>query len=191
MKTRKYISSGKPFFKAWRLFYFTLIFVALALFFLGIQKYRGPEPSWEPLIISILVAVFVVLIRLSFKVTVVTMSNIAGEKHLEVKSLLKRKRIRGPFKCQRWWNYNFSNMRTINYWGLSESKPTMNSFYMYCMIEGINGRIILYEEVQMAPRNVTCRDYSIDGLEKEVKKFKVWNLNRCLRRIGLGEDCEG
>ena len=190
MKTRRYISSGKPFFKAWRIFYFTLIFVALGLFFLGIQKYRGPEPSWEPVIISIVVAVLVVLIRLSFKVTVVSMSNIAGEKQLEVKSLLKQKRIRGPFKCERWWNYNFSKKRTVLTSGRG-SKAGMNSFFMYCLIEGVNGKIVLYEEVLIAPRNVSCRDYNIDGLEKEVKTFKVWNLNRCLRRIGLGEDCGG
>ncbi|TVQ42778.1 MAG: hypothetical protein EA362_12595 [Saprospirales bacterium] len=156
----------------------------------GIQVYASPDPLSGPALVGLQVAAFVVIIRILSKVTVVSMSNIAGERRLEVRSLFKRKRIRGPFKCKRWWNYNFNNAQIINpvSW---QSKPAINYLFMYCLIQGINGKVLIFEEVQLAARRVSDRDYRTEPLDFPVKKFKVWNLNRCLRRIGLGEDCGG
>lgn len=190
MKTRRYISTGKPGFSIWRRFYVTLFLVVFIILISGIQVYATPDPLSGPALVGFQVAAFVVIIRILSKVTVVSMSNIAGERRLEVRSLFKRKRIRGPFKCKRWWNYHFNNTQIINPVTL-HSKPAVNYLFMYCLIEGVNGKVLIYEEVQMAARSVSDRDYNMEGLEKEVKTFKVWNLNRCLRRIGLGEDCGG
>jgi len=173
MKTRRYISTGKPGFSIWRRFYVTLFLVVFIILISGIQVYASPDPLSGPALVGLQVAAFVVIIRILSKVTVVSMSNIAGERRLEVRSLFKRKRIRGPFKYKRWWNYQLDD--------------NLNYYFLYCLIEGVNGKVLLYEEVRLAPRSFSDKDYSTEPLDFPVKKFKVWNLNRCLRRIGLGE----
>lgn len=188
MKTRRYISSGKPGFSIWRRFYVTLFLVAFLMLISGIQIYVRPDPLSGPVLVGLQVAVFVVIIRILSKITVVSMSNIAGERRLEVRSLFKRKRLRGPFKCKRWWNHHLNN--TLNNMPTSQtSQSAVNHLFMYCLVEGTNGKVLLYEEVQLAARRVSDKDFNTEPLDFRIKKFNVWNLNRCLRRIGLDEVC--
>jgi len=136
---------------------------------------------------------FLVALALTFLVglatLVVSITTIKRQQNnLSCSSLSKTRTLNQIHNVETWWNYDFGSSSTgLTSEGTLERRQHSNKINVYAEVKGAKETITLYEQIHLSSKFPNNHQFQGNRIPDKQNLFKVWDIDNCIRKLGLGE----
>lgn len=178
MKEKTYTSIAINLFDLWRCLIFGIPFFALA-FYLFLGNYM----FW--LKISTLVfLIFSIIYCLNWY------SKIGlYDKNLTIKTISEEINLKNVTRIESWWNFEIgiTTYEIADYSGNMKQRQHINRNFIYVTFYTNDNCYSIYEEIYMSDKGTGVHPYNESRKIDLEKSTRVWDVDKCLKKLGLEE----
>ena len=105
---------------------------------------------------------------------------------IRIQSLNKILYIKNVKQIKTWWCYDYgASSIEIGEGTQGKSRPSTNKINCYARIEGNGEEIFIYEQIHFSDKFPNNHPYSHDEDINKSRTVRVWDVDKCLKALGL------